>query len=62
VVILIWWISGFHLHHQIKITPFNFSVQWPFLKYLTRLEKPTNSGFLLTRNKIEEANKAVAKE
>jgi len=31
------------------------------LKYLTRQEMPTNSGPLLTRNEVEEANKAVAK-
>jgi len=31
------------------------------LKYLTQQEKPTNSGSLLTRNEVEEANKAVVK-
>ena len=30
-------------------------------KYFKRQEKPTNSGYLLTRNEVEEANKAVAK-
>ena len=30
-------------------------------KYFKRQEKPTNSGSLLTRNEVEEANKAVAK-
>ena len=30
-------------------------------KYFTRLEKPTNSGSLLTKTEVEEANKAVAK-
>jgi len=30
-------------------------------KYFTRLEKPTNSESLLTRNEVEEANKAVTK-
>ena len=30
-------------------------------KYFKRQEKPTNFGSLLTRNEVEEANKAVAK-
>ena len=30
-------------------------------KYFTRLEKPINSGSLLTKTEVEEANKAVAK-
>ena len=30
-------------------------------KYFTRLEKPTNSGSLLTKTEVEEANKAIAK-
>ena len=30
-------------------------------KYFTRLEKPTNSGSLLTKTEVEEANKTVAK-
>ena len=30
-------------------------------KYFTRLEKPTNSGSLLTKTEVEEGNKAVAK-
>ena len=30
-------------------------------KYFTRQEKPTNSGSLLTKTEVEEADKAVAK-
>ena len=30
-------------------------------KYFTRQEKPTNSGTLLTKTEVEEADKAVAK-
>ena len=30
-------------------------------KYFTQLEKPTNSGSLLTKTEVEEANKAIAK-
>jgi len=55
-----WQFDGFHLHHQIKIMPFNFSATWPTkVSYVTR--KPTNSSPVLARNQVEEANKAVDK-
>ena len=43
--------------------PFNIQHGMALLKYFMWLEKPTNfrSRSLLTKNEVEEANKAVAK-
>ena len=66
----IWWFDEYFLHRQIKITPLfliarfllaNLFRMAGLFKYFKRQEKPTNSGSLLIRNEIKEANKAVAK-
>jgi len=57
-VILIWWFGGFHLHHQIKIMPFNFSTAWPCKSILCDKK---SLPILALHLQVEEANKAVAK-
>ena len=68
-VILIWRLGDFHLSPNLNDAIYIYILIYSFtqrsmaglFKYFTRLEKPTNSGSLLTKTEVEEANKAVAK-